>query len=130
MSHPAEVGAPSPSIEPGLTSPELIGKDDRLRPVAQAQLVEDMRDVGLDGRLGQHEAIGDLAVGQPAGHELEDLDLALGQLAEVGMARIGRGRQPIGIAIEETAGDGRREQRVAGGHDPQRGHEIARASRP
>jgi hypothetical protein len=56
----------------------LIGKDDRLDAVAQAQLGQDAADMGLHGRLGDEQAPGDLRVGQPGGHLDEDLTFPLG----------------------------------------------------
>ena len=41
---------------------DLVGEDHDLHAVAQAELGEDAADVGLDGRLGEHELRGDLGV--------------------------------------------------------------------
>ena len=41
-----------------------------------------MRDVGLDGAVADHEALGDLGVRQPAREQLEHLALAGGELVE------------------------------------------------
>jgi hypothetical protein len=61
----------------------LVGHDDRLHAVAQAQLGEDPRDVGLHGRLGEEQLARDLDVRAPAGDEEQHLELALGELGEV-----------------------------------------------
>jgi hypothetical protein len=45
----------------------------------QLQLLEDVADVVLHGVLGDEELLGDVAVVQAARHELEHLELALGQ---------------------------------------------------
>jgi len=56
----------------------LVGQDDRLDAVAQAQLGQNAADVRLHGRLGDEQALGDLRVGQPGGHLDKDLPLPLG----------------------------------------------------
>jgi hypothetical protein len=50
-----------------------------LRPVAEAQLREHVADMRLEGLLGDHEGVGDLGVGQPAGDQLEHFGLPGGQ---------------------------------------------------
>ena len=83
--------------------------------------------MGLDRRFGEDQALGDLAVRQPAADQLEDLDLALGQVAQGRVAFVVDGRQPVRIAVEQPARDGGREERVAvgdgldGGDEPGRG---------
>src|SRR6185437_13722098 len=45
----------------------LVGEDDGLDAVAQAELGEQVTDVGLDGRLADEEVLGDLQVGAAPG---------------------------------------------------------------
>ena len=74
---------------------DCVGEHYRLRPVAQLELVEDMRDVGLHRRFGEEQTFGDLAVGQPAGDQLEDLGFALGELRQPGVTGVvDRGVRP------------------------------------
>lgn len=47
-----------------------------------AELLEDVADVLLDGVLGDHEACGDALVGAAFGHQLEDFSLAGGEFVE------------------------------------------------
>src|ERR1700690_3309324 len=55
----------------------LVGEYDGLDAVAQVQLREDVRDVGLDGRRGDDERIGDLRVRETARDQLEHLELTV-----------------------------------------------------
>jgi hypothetical protein len=55
-----------------------------LNAVAQAELGEHAGDVGLDRRAGDHEPVGDLGVGEAARDQLEDLELARGELLQLG----------------------------------------------
>ena len=66
-----------------LEHPGLVGEHDRLHAVAQAELLEDVRDVRLDRRLADEELLPDLCVRQARGDEAEDLVLARGELAEL-----------------------------------------------
>ena len=75
----------------GDRDPGLVGQDDRLDAVAQAELHQHAGDVGLDGGLGDDQLRGDLGVRQAAGDELEDLELAGGQLVEARAAAAGGG---------------------------------------
>ena len=54
----------------------LVAEDDRLHAVAEPELPEDVPDVGLDGRLLDHERRSDLTVREPARDQLEDVALA------------------------------------------------------
>ena len=88
---------------PGCTSADLVGQDHGLHPVAQAELGEDVADVGLHGRLADDELGGDLAVGQPARHQLEHVALARRQdLQGVARRRRRRGAAP-GEVLDEPA---------------------------
>ena len=52
---------------------------DRVCPVAEMQLAQDVRDVGLDGLLADVELPGDLGVAVRPGQRLQHLTLASGQ---------------------------------------------------
>ncbi len=54
---------------PWLDQAGLVGQDDGLHAVAQAQLAQQAVNVGLDCCLGQVKARGDLGVGQAFGDE-------------------------------------------------------------
>ena len=71
----------------GLHEPRLVGDDDGLHTVAQAQLLEDPRHVGLHRRLAEEELLRDLGVRAPAREQAQDVDLARSQLAELGRQR-------------------------------------------
>src|SRR6267378_2285264 len=43
----------------------LVGEDDGLHAIPQVELVENVRDMSLDRRLGDMQARGDLCVGEP-----------------------------------------------------------------
>src|SRR4051794_27666388 len=55
----------------GLCESGLVCGDDELNAVAERELVQEAGDVGLDGRGGDDELVGDFTVGQPAGDEAE-----------------------------------------------------------
>src|SRR5688572_3550414 len=54
----------------------LVRVDGCLDPRVQVELLEDVADVVLHGVLGDDEVVSDLAVGQPARHQAQHLDLA------------------------------------------------------
>ena len=56
---------------------------DCLDAVAEVELLEDVRDVRLDGRVADVELLADLGVREAAGDQTKDVQLALGQLAEL-----------------------------------------------
>ena len=60
----------------GLDDAVLVGEHDGLHPVAEAEFEQDSADVALDGRLGDDQPRGDLAVLESAGHQHEHLTLA------------------------------------------------------
>ena len=82
----------------------FVGGDDGLGAVAEPELVEDVADVGLDGFLGDDEAVGDLGVGQALGDELEDFGFAWGEVFERGLGLGGCGWAPGEIA-DQSSGD-------------------------
>src|SRR5205085_187622 len=54
--------------------------DDRRAAAARAQLAHDRRDVVVDGADRDHELLGDVAVADALGYELENLALPAGQV--------------------------------------------------
>ena len=61
----------------------FVGEGDELGAVAAAELAQSPADVRLRGQGADHEAAGDLGVGQTASDEAQDLALAFGQLGEL-----------------------------------------------
>ena len=57
----------------GGDEPGLVGGDDELGPVAQAELGQDPADMGLGGRRAHHQPAGDLGVGQTLRDEPQHL---------------------------------------------------------
>src|SRR6188472_3853603 len=49
-----------------LDETDLVGEHHDLDAIAQVELGQDPTDVGLHGRLGEHELLGDLRVGETA----------------------------------------------------------------
>ena len=47
-----------------LEEARLVGEHDRLDAVAEVELLEDVGDVRLDGRVADEELLGDLGVGE------------------------------------------------------------------
>jgi len=50
-------------VECSIEQSGLVGKHDRLNPVAETELLEDVRDVRLHGRFADVELLADLCVG-------------------------------------------------------------------
>ena len=73
-----------------------------------------MGDVRLDRVLADHQLRRDLRVGQPAGDQPQHLELARRQLGQRGRHAAGLGAGGVGEALDQPAGDRRREQRVPG----------------
>src|SRR4029453_9201131 len=82
----------------GTHQPGLVGQDDGLNAVAEVQLAEDARDVALDRRLAEEQALRELGVGKPLCEQLQDFELALCEQIE---AR----RGPF-VAVRERVGEG------------------------
>jgi Protein of unknown function (DUF1524) len=97
----------------------LVGQHHGLDAVAQVQLGEDPRDVGLHRRLGHVELFADLGVRQSAGHGAQHLQLARGQLRQRRheLRRLAD-RWPAHERLDQPARDARREQRLARGAGP------------
>ena len=64
----------------------FVGEDDGLHAIAQAELHQHAGHVGLDGGVADDQLGGDLLVGEAAGEQLEDLELAGGELVELAWA--------------------------------------------
>ena len=60
----------------------LVGQDDCLGSVAETELVQQVRNVGLDGVLAQEEHLRDLGVRVAAAEMPQDLPLARRELVE------------------------------------------------
>jgi hypothetical protein len=60
----------------------LVGKHYRLDPVAQAELLQDVRDVRLHGRLADGELAADLRIGQADRDQPQDLAFSPRQRAK------------------------------------------------
>ena len=121
-------GWDQPGPAPGRThEARLVGVDDRLHPVAQAELHEHPPDVGLHRRLADEQLRADLGVVAAAPDQLEDLLLAGRQTVEPGGGRRRRGRRPAGEVLDQAAGDRRGQQGLARGHDAHRVHEVLTA---
>src|SRR3954463_3029153 len=78
----------------GLDQSGLVGDDDGLDAVAQAELLEDPRDVRLDRRLAEEELPRDLGVRAAAGEQAQDVDLARRQLGQLGREPVAHRRPP------------------------------------
>ena len=76
----------------------LIGQDDGLRPVADIQLLQDPRDVGLDRRVAEEQLAADFGVGQTLRDEPEHVSLARGEVSMV----LGGGRRCRGVNCAMT----------------------------
>jgi hypothetical protein len=71
----------------------LVGQDDGLDPVAQAELGEQVADVGFHGGVADEEVGGDLGVGEAAGEPQQDVVFPGGQRCQPGRCeqRVARG---------------------------------------
>ena len=119
---------PAALREPGTTRPRLVGGDDQLGAVAQAELGEDAAHMRLRGGGLTHEPVRDLCVRQPRGDEQEHLGLALGQRRQ----EVVRGRPAVGLRansrtsrVVTVGASGPRRRRRPGGRA-----RSPRASRP
>src|SRR6185437_1392214 len=101
--------------------PGLVGEYDRLYPVTQAKLLQDVRDVRLHGRLADEQRAADLRIGQAGGDQPEDLEFPFGELAQF-LRRCGP--RYASELPDHALGDGGRQQRVAGGDGADRAYEL------
>ncbi|PRY21941.1 hypothetical protein CLV70_1186 [Pseudosporangium ferrugineum] len=79
-----------------------VGQHDSLHPVAEVELGENARDVRLHGLQRDRQLLGDLGVGEAAGHQPQHLEFAGGQDVERAGTRGHRGPEAVG----ETADQG------------------------
>ena len=112
----------------GYVEPGVVGEDRQLHAVRAVELREQVRDVGLDGRLAHEQRGADLGVGAAARQLDEHLPLA-GRQRRQGAGVRGRaagGIGTVGDVGDEPAGDRRRQHRVAGRDDADRLLQVAR----
>lgn len=76
----AEAGLRADALRVVLRQTVLVGIAHGLSAVANTRLVEDPVDVGLDGCAAEDELVGDLAVGEAGGDQLQYLDFAWREL--------------------------------------------------
>src|SRR4029453_5943658 len=87
---------------------------------------EDARDVALDRRLAEEQALRELGVGKPLCEQLQDFELALCEQIEARRGPFVAVRERVGEAVEEPPGDGRGQQRPSRRGDADRVHELRR----
>src|SRR5690625_4146933 len=111
-------------LRSGSHEPRFIGDDDGLDSVTCPQLREHSPDVGLHGRLRHVQLRRDLLVRPAAGHEHEDLALAVGERIEhrgLGLLRIGQHAREVG---DEPSGGGGGDDGLALVHGADRGEHL------
>jgi hypothetical protein len=84
--------------------------------------------VRLHSSLGDHHLRGDLRVGKAAGDQSEYVEFALCELRQ--LCWDARGCDRLGEPLYQTLGDGRLDERVAGGRGADGGDEAGRARKP
>src|SRR5687767_3612842 len=89
-----------------------VGEGDGLDAVAETQLGENVIDVRFDRRFAEEQRTGDFGVGAAAGQESQYLELAGGELVELGRRGDTR-RRALDEALKQAAGYFRREQRIS-----------------
>src|SRR5579884_130930 len=110
----------------GRDQARLVGEDHRLDAVAQAELGQEVGDVGLDRRLADVEALGDLGVRQAPGQLAQHLQLTAGEL----LGQLVEGRPPgarTGVAgelVEQAPGHPRLDEGVTPSHRPHPRHQV------
>lgn len=85
--------ARSPSVGLELEEPRLVCEHDCLDAIAEVELLEDVRDVCLDGRVADVELLRDLCVREAAGNRAKDLLLTWGSARRILLEARGRGRR-------------------------------------
>src|SRR6478609_8298079 len=102
----ARPGSHGPGVAGGMSSGAgrdesgLVGEDDGLNAVAQAQLAQDRAEVRLHRPLGEVEPSGDLLVAEALADGDEDLALAVGEAPEPLIGPACRARVPRGLRRE------------------------------
>src|SRR5258708_29855000 len=90
-------------VQRAFDKPLLVGVASSLSPVGNTELPIDVRQVELDGLLGDPELLGDLLVREAACERPEDDSLTTGEAGRLGGARRGRIGQSAGV--EDVAFD-------------------------
>ena len=99
----------------------LVSEHHGLDAVAEVELLEDVRDVCLDGRLADVELFRDLAVREAARHQAKDVALARAEIVEL---LRGSRTWDAGELLDHAFRDRRGEERVAGGDRADRGDQL------
>ena len=99
---------PSPADRPSrlgrLEQVRLVGQHDRLRPVAQVELLQQPGDVGLDGGVADEQLAADLGVGQP---RVISRNTSISRRSGSSTAAGGGSRLQAGELPDHAPGDGR-----------------------
>jgi hypothetical protein len=101
--------------------PRLIREHHGLDAVTKVELLEDVRDVCLDGRVADVELAADLGVRETARDKAKYVYLALGEIVELPWRR---GLPNARELFDHAFGDGGGEQSVSAGHDADGGEEL------
>ena len=102
-----------------------VGGDGGVDTVVDAEGVEELGDVLLDGAFGQMHGPADLGVGESASDVGEELDLALGEQGSEFVSR-GSGAVARSLLGGEPAGDSRGERASAVREGPDAGNKLLR----
>src|ERR671930_551908 len=92
----------------------FVGEYDCLDSVAEVELLEDVRDVCLHGRVADVELLADLRVGEAARDQAKHIQLAVGQLSEFSGRFWVRDASEL---LDHALRDRRRVKRFSGGDD-------------
>lgn len=105
----------------------VAGGEPDLYPVRRAELGHDPGHVRLDRRLAHEQPARDLGVGATLSDLGRDLALASGQRAYRLLGRRAPGPGPVGAeALDERAGDRRRQHGLARGYQSHRADDVGR----
>src|SRR3954465_15644590 len=72
--HPHSGAGAAPNSGLDQPSPDRVAR--QLHAIGEPELLQDVRAMALDGLLGQHELVRDLAAAVSLGDQLDDLELA------------------------------------------------------
>src|SRR3954452_22942907 len=114
---------PEPSPETCSVGEVLLRPEGSLRPVGDADRLEDAGQVRLDGALRDTETPRDLLVGEPLAHQVEHLTLTGGE--PVGG---GHGRLLLPAHVEQDPRSLRVQRRLPGRRDPHRVGDLRRVT--
>src|SRR3984885_15436046 len=95
----------------------LVGVNNRLNAVAEAELLQDAGDMRLGGRLADHEPVADLRIGQATGQQAEHFALAGREVGKGGRRPSLPGRRLPDELLDDRPGDRRGEQSLTPGDD-------------